>query len=148
MEVAFEVNNYLRQRQAWGPCERLGLDWTLEKLGAAMDLNSELLVPTYTPKVHFYIAIVLVTLSMVLFYFGVQPSSLEGSRSANVLGWFLGSICAPVLTLTFRQTDNQRSVEGAYIPNLQMRKTMTALLIVSIMFSILHSFFWALERSF
>jgi hypothetical protein len=113
-----------------------------------MELNSDLLVPTYTPKVHFYIAIALVILSTVLFYFGVQPSSLEGSRTANFLGWFMGSICAPVLTLTFRQTDNQRSVEGAYIPNLQIRTAMTTLLVVSIVLSILHSFFWALERSF
>jgi hypothetical protein len=83
-----------------------------------------------------------------MFLFGIKPSSLEGSRSANSVGWFCGAVCAPVLTLMFRQADNRNSFKGAYIPNLQTKKAMTILLFVSVALSVGHSFFWALERSF
>lgn len=110
--------------------------------------SAESLEPSYTPKAHLYVAIVLVAVSVLMFLFGIKPSSLEGSRLANSIGWFFGAVCAPVLTLMFRQADNRNSFKGAYIPNLQTKKAMTFLLFVSVALSVAHSFFWALERSF
>ena len=84
--------------------------------------SSDSLEPSYTPQFHLFVAIALVALSILMFVFGIKPSSLEGARQANGFGWFCGAVCAPVL--------------------------MTALLFVSVLLSVVHSFFWALERSF
>lgn len=110
--------------------------------------SADSLEPSYTPKAHLYIAISLVAISVLMFVFGIKPSSLEGLRLANSVGWFCGAVCAPVLTLMFRQADNKNSFNGAYIPNLQTKKAMTFLLFISVALSVAHSFFWALERSF
>lgn len=110
--------------------------------------SADSLEPSYTPRTHLFIAIGLVAISILMFLFGIKPSSLEGSRSANAVGWICGAVCAPVLTLMFRQADNKSSFKGAYIPNLQIKKAMTLLLFVSVALSVGHSFFWALERSF
>jgi hypothetical protein len=110
--------------------------------------SPDALETSYTPKVHLYIAVSLVAMSLLMFVFGIKPSSLEGSRSANGFGWLCGAVCAPVLTLMFRQADNKNSFKDAYIPNLQTKKAMTFLLFISVALSVVHSFFWALERSF
>jgi hypothetical protein len=118
-------------------------------MGTVMRSNSsDSLEPSYTPQFHLFVAVALVALSILMFVFGIKPSSLEGVRQANGFGWFCGAVCAPVLTLLFRQADNKKSFEGAYVPNLQIKKAMTALLFVSVLLSVVHSFFWALERSF
>jgi uncharacterized membrane protein len=97
-----------------------------------------------------YVLIGCFVLSVVAFIFGVKPGSLTGLRLMNFLGWGLGAVVAPIVTLAFRSEERKKSNSdySTHIPNLGIRRQTTVLLGLMVILSVVHSALWSLQRSF
>lgn len=105
---------------------------------------------TTTSPMYRHMLLACLTLSLVAFTLGIKPGSLTGLRVMNLIGWAVGAIAAPIVTLAFRtqERDKSNSDDSIHIPNLEIRRQMTILLGFMVVLSIFHAALWSLQRSF